>query len=119
MHSQVRDTFCHKPRTHRKQARQQFLAVAKKKRPRINKIRKVIRQQLGHLRRNLASIDALAACGASLLAAGRYAHQKLLVVSELVRQQNILDQSHIRSIDDRIVNLSQAHIRPIVRGKAR
>jgi hypothetical protein len=36
-----------------------------------------------------------------------------------VRQQNILDQSHIRSIDDRIVNLSQAHIRPIVRGKAR
>ena len=28
MHSQVRDTFGHKPRTHRKQARQQFLAVA-------------------------------------------------------------------------------------------
>ena len=43
MHSQVRDTFGHKPRTHRKQARQQFLAVAKKKRPRINKIRKAIR----------------------------------------------------------------------------
>jgi len=59
MHSQVRDTFGHKPRTHRKQATQQFLAVAKKKRPRINKIRKAIRQQLGHLRRNLASIDAL------------------------------------------------------------
>ena len=28
MHSQVRDAFGHKPRTHRKQARQQFLAVA-------------------------------------------------------------------------------------------
>ena len=52
----------------------------------MNKIRKVIKQQLGHLRRNLASIDALTACGASLLAAGRYACQKLLVVSELVRQ---------------------------------
>jgi len=37
MHSQVRDTFGDKPRTHRKQARQQFLAVAKKKRPRIKK----------------------------------------------------------------------------------
>ena len=70
MHSQVRDAFGHKPRTHRKQARQQFLAVAKKKRPRINKICKAIKQQLGHLRRNLANIDALAACGASLLAAG-------------------------------------------------
>ena len=98
MHSQVRDTFGHKPRTHRKQARQQFLAVAKKKKPRINKIRKAIRQQLGHLRRNLANIDALTACGASFLAAGRYVYQKLLVVSELVRQQTILDQSDSRSM---------------------
>ena len=74
MHAQSRDAFGHKPRTHRKQARQQFLSVAKKKRPRISKIRKAIRQQLGHLRRNLVSIDALTACGASLLAAGRYAY---------------------------------------------
>jgi hypothetical protein len=53
------------------------------------------------------------------LAAGRYVYQKLLVVSELVRQQNILDQSDNRSIPDRIVSLSHAHIRPIVRGQAR
>lgn len=31
MYSQVRDFFGHKPRTHRKQARQQLLAVAMKK----------------------------------------------------------------------------------------
>ena len=111
MHSKARESFGHKPRTHRKQARQQSLAVAKKKRPRINKIRKAIKQQLGRLRRNLVSIDALAACGASLLAAGRYAYQKLLVVSELVRQQNILYQSDIRSIPDRIVSLGQANVR--------
>jgi len=119
MHSQVRGAFGHKPRTYRKQARQQFLAVAKKKKPRINKIRKAIKQQLGHLRRNLASIDALTACGASFLAAGRYAYQKLLIVSELVRQQTILDQSDSRSIPDRIVSLGRPHVRPIVRGKAR
>jgi hypothetical protein len=119
MHAQVRDAFGHKPRTHRNQARQQFLAVAKKKRPRINKIRQAIKQQLAHLKRNLTSIDALTACGASLLAAGRYVYQKLLVVSELVRQQNILYHSDSRSISDRIVSLRQAHIRPIVRGKAR
>ena len=70
MHPQVRESFGYKPRTHRKQARKQFLAVAKKKRPRINMIRKAIKHQLGHLKRNLASIDSLTACGASLLVAG-------------------------------------------------
>jgi hypothetical protein len=119
MHPQIRDRFGHKPRTHRKQARQQFLAVAKKKKPRINKIRKAIKQQLGHLKRNLSSIDALIACGGCLLAAGRHIYQKLLVVSELVRQQTILYHADSRSIPDRIVSLYQAHIRPIVRGKAR
>ena len=119
MHPQVRECFGHKPRTHRKKARQQFLAVAKKKKPRISKIRKAIKQQLGHLKRNLASVDALIACGGCLLAAGRHIYQKLLVISELVRQQTILYHADSRSIPDRIVSLCQAHIRPIVRGKAR
>jgi IS5 family transposase len=119
MHPQVRDSFGHKPRTHRKQARQQFLAVTKKKRPRISKIRKAITQQLGYIKRNLSSTDALIASGGCLLAAGRHIYQKLLVVSELVRQQTILYYSDSRSIPDRIVSLYQAHIRPIVRGKAR
>lgn len=90
MHPQVRERFGHKPRTHRKKARQQFLAVAKKKRPPISKIRKAIKQQLGHLTRNLASIDALIACGSCLLAAGPHIYRMLLVISELVRQQTIL-----------------------------
>jgi IS5 family transposase len=119
MHPQIRESFGNKPRTHRKKARQQFLAVAKKKRPRINKIRKAIKQQLGHLKRNLASIDAMIADGGCLLAAGRHNYQKLLVISELVRQQSILYHADSRSIPDRIVSLCQAHIRPIVRGKAR
>lgn len=41
------------------------------------------------------------------------------MVSELVPQQKILYHSDSRSIPDRIVSLYQAHIRPIVRGKAR
>jgi transposase, IS5 family len=49
MHPPVRDGFGAKPRMHRRKARQQFLTVAKKKRPRINKIRKAIKQQLAHL----------------------------------------------------------------------
>ena len=119
MHPPVRDGFGAKPRTHRRKARQQFLAVAKKKRPRINKIRKAIKQQLAHLEQNLTSIDALIACGASFMAAGRHWYIKLLVVSELVRQQRILHYSDSRSIPDRIDSLVQAQIRPIVRGKSR
>ena len=119
MYKTVRESFDHKPRTYRKQARQQFLAVAKKKRPRINKIRKAIKQQLAYLKRNLTSIDTLTSCGGCLLAAGRAIVQKLLVVSELVRQQTILYHSESKSISDRIVSLTQAHVRPIVRGKAR
>lgn len=45
--------------------------------------------------------------------------QKLLVISELNRQQNILLTAKTRSIPDRIVNLFQRQVRPIVRGKAR
>lgn len=71
MHPQVRQSFGDKPRTYRKKARQQFLSVAKEKRPRISKIRKAIKQQLVYLKRNLASIDALIACGGCLLAAGQ------------------------------------------------
>ena len=55
----------------------------------------------------------------SLLAAGGYAYQKLLVVNELVSQQDILYHADSISIPDRIFSLGPAHVRPIVRGKAR
>jgi IS5 family transposase len=45
--------------------------------------------------------------------------RKLLVISELHRQQTILLNAKTRSIPDRIVNLLQRQIRPMVRGNAR
>jgi IS5 family transposase len=48
MHPQIKEKLGQKPRTHHRKVRQQLLAIAKKKRPRINKILKVIKQQLGH-----------------------------------------------------------------------
>ena len=42
----------------------------------------------------------------------------LLVVAEIYRQQLWLYENQKQSIDDRIVSLTQPHIRPIVRGKA-
>lgn len=103
----------------RKTSQRALLAVAKKMRTRINKICQTIKQQLAHLKRNLTSIDAQNSCGKGHLVTGRYVYQKLLVVSELVRQQTTLYHSDSRSIPDRIVRLGQARIRPIVRGKAR
>ena len=70
MYSAVRASFDHKLRTHRKQDRQQFLNVTKKKRPRINKNRMAIKKQLAYLNSNLASIDAITSLGGSFLAVG-------------------------------------------------
>ena len=45
-------------------------------------------------------------------------YKKLLVVSEIYRQQLYMNENKEKRIDDRIVSLEQPHIRPIVRGKA-
>ena len=45
-------------------------------------------------------------------------YKTLLVVTEVYRQQQWLFDNNKQSIEDRIVSISQPHIRPIVRGKA-
>ncbi len=42
----------------------------------------------------------------------------LLVVTEVYRQPTRMYENESNRIDDRIVSISQPHIRPIVRGKA-
>jgi hypothetical protein len=109
----------HRPRYDRSKARANFLSVAKQKKPRRRKIKATIRRQLDYLQRNLDAIDALIASGARLSGLKTHWWQKLLVISELHRQQGILLNAKSRSMPDRIVNLVQRHVRPIVRGKAR
>ncbi len=109
----------HKPRYDRGKARAVFLNVAKQKKPRRRKIKAALRHQLDYLQRNLEAIDALIASGAALSSLKTHWWHKLLVISELQRQQAILLCSKTRSIPDRIVNLVQRQVRPIVRGKAR
>ena len=116
---QCSDLRSHLPRYDRGKARAHFLTVAKQKKPRRRKIKAAIRRQLDYLQRNLDAIDALIASGAVLSGLKTHWWQKLLVISELNRQQNILLNAKTRSIPDRIVNLVQRQVRPIVRGKAR
>jgi hypothetical protein len=106
-----------KPRTYRKVARKAFLAAAKSKRLSKNKMRKARRKQLGYLRRNLKTIDKLSR-QTPLTVLKRHDYKNLLVIHEVFRQQQWLYDHRETRIDDRIVSVSQPHVRPIKRGKA-
>lgn len=107
-----------KPRTYRIQARKKYLTVAKQKRPGMRKVRKALRQQLGFVRRNLSHIDNLLDSGSTLTLLSHYQLRSLQVIHTLYAQQLQKHESGKLSIPDRIVSISQPHIRPIVRGKS-
>ncbi len=107
-----------KPRTYRKIARADYLATAKMRKPRKNQLRKALRKQLGYVRRNLKNIERLE----------EYYHEspltisqglELVTIKELYRQQKYMYDHKTHSVENRIVSISQPHVRPIVRGKAR
>jgi IS5 family transposase len=81
------------------------------------KRRKFLRKQLGYLGRNLRSISELSQ-KIPLLCLTKKQYKNLLVIHEVYRQQKIMFEGRLRRIDDRIVSISQPHIRPIKRGKA-
>jgi len=120
---QIIDTLHHartervpKPRTYRKKARKQYLAVARSKRPGRKKVRKAIGQQLRFLCRDLGHINTLAVhVPLTVLPARQY--RNLLVIHEVYRQQKAMYERKIHRIDDRIISISKPHIRPIKRGK--
>jgi hypothetical protein len=118
LHDQLIKVGVIKPRTYRENARKAFLAYARSRKHTYGQIRFAIRQQLECVRRNLGSIAKQVEMGADLSTLGRELYKKLLVISELYRQQKEMYDEKKKKIEDRIVSISQPHIRPIVRGKA-
>jgi hypothetical protein len=108
-----------KPRTYRKIARKDYLAVAKQRRPKRNKKIQALKKQLQYIKRNLAHIGQLIESGATLQSLTQKQYKTLLVLTEVYRQQLWLFENKKQSISDRIVSLSQPHIRPIVARKSR
>jgi hypothetical protein len=106
-----------KPRTYRQKARQAYLGVAKARKPGRRKLRKSIGKQLRYLRRNLGSIAVMAQEGL-LVSLSRTRYRQLLVIQELYRQQLWMHTQRCHRIANRLVSISQPHVRPIVRGKA-
>jgi hypothetical protein len=106
-----------KPRTYRQKARRDYLRVAKARKPGRQKLRQGIGKQLRYLRRNLGTIADMAQEGLLItLPSKRY--RQLLVIQELYRQQLWMYTQRCHRSANRIVSISQPHVRPIVRGKA-
>ncbi|WP_251672118.1 MULTISPECIES: IS5 family transposase, partial [unclassified Sporosarcina] len=107
-----------KPRTYRRKARKEYLALSKQRKPSYEKIQACLKGQLSYVRRDLTHVEVLAdEVGLDKLTKKQY--KDLLVIQELFRQQTILFESGTHSIGDRIVSIPQPYIRPIVRGKAK
>ncbi|NET90808.1 MAG: hypothetical protein F6K45_22395 [Kamptonema sp. SIO1D9] len=113
-----RNRFGSKPRTYRKKARKDYLKVARKRRPTRTERQTAIDKQLQYLNRNLSSIEKLVNAGVSLINLSQKKYKNLLVINEIYRQQQWMFENETSRIDQRIVSLTQPHIRPIVRGKA-
>jgi transposase, IS5 family len=133
LYEQLKSQLNKKPRTYREVARSDYLEVAKKRRASKQERRKAIKKQLQYIKRNLSYIQQLILSGASLDNLINRQYKMLLVAAEIYRQQfwlyensgNLTGASPLskfsrkkQSIDNRIVSLTQPHIRPIVRGKA-
>ena len=105
-----------KPRTYRAIARKYFLNTAKKKGKTKKEIYKANGRQLRFLKRNLAHIEML--LKAYVIFPLKPREQKYLMVLHTVyEQQEQMHRTRSNRIDDRIVNIHQPHVRPIVRGK--
>ncbi len=106
-----------KPRTYRQKARRDYLRVAKAKKPKRQHLRQGIGKQLRYLRRNLRTITGMAQEGL-LVSVPPKRYRQLHIIQELYRQQLWMYTHRQHRIAERIVSISQPHVRPIVRGKA-
>lgn len=106
-----------KPRTYRKKARKDYLKTAKMRKARMKTLRKAIGKQLRYVARDLRAADFLLE-KASLETLTSRQRQWLETIRRLYDQQKTMYETNTHSIEDRIVSISQPHIRPIVRGKA-
>lgn len=118
LYSRIEEKPKKKPITYRKLARKEYLKIAKKRRSSKYEIRQAIKKQLQYIQRNLISIEQLQSSGGKLEWLTERQYKTLLVLTEVHRQQLEMYENKQKRIDDRIVSISQPHIRPIIRGKA-
>jgi hypothetical protein len=108
-----------KPRTYRRVARKSYLNIAKKRKKKVNELRKGIRKQLKYLSRNIKTINKLLDKFERDQWPLEYnALRDFWIIQKVYRQQKQMYDNRCHKISDRIKSVSQPHVRPIVRGKA-
>jgi hypothetical protein len=107
-----------KPRTYRRLARAAYLSLAKQKNKDKRKLRKAIGKQLRFLNRNLKTIEAMLDRFNGRKFPLKYRDLRIYwVIQHIYQQQFMMYQDRKHSCPNRIVNIYQPYVRPIVRGK--
>lgn len=101
---------------YRYEARKNYLGLAKSKKRSRKKIRKVIRKQLGYVKRDLGYLESFMSKGYALLSKEI---KLILTLYKLYEQQEYMYKNNTHSVENRIVSIHQPYLRPIVRGKAK
>ena len=110
--------FKKKPRTYREKARKDYLAIVKRRRPGKKLYRKGNKQQLQYLRRNFKHIEKmLDSLPGKEIPLSHKRLRQYWIIQTLFAQQDMMHRSKTQRCDDRIVSISQPHVRPIIRGK--
>ena len=105
-----------KPRTYRKRARKDYLNFVKRRKKGKRLIRKAIRKQLGYVRRDLSHIGKMLENASDHPLPERHTLW-LSTIRTLYEQQLFMYRNRTHTVPDRIVSISQPHVRPMVRGK--
>ncbi len=111
-----------KPRTYRKIARKEFLKIAQKKRKSYQEYYQGRAKQMSYLHRNIKHIDKMLLQYEQSSVSRSVPFNKtdldyLATVKKVYAQQYYMHQNKVNTVPDRIVNIHQPHVRPIVRGK--
>lgn len=104
-----------KPRTYHNNARRDRLRFTRDQKPTRKKIHKAIRQQLGYVRRDLAYLEKILREHPEALSAKDLGY--LAVLQAMYEQQKHMYETKTHKVENRIVNLHQPWVQPIVRGK--
>ena len=107
----------HKTAYNRRKARKGYLKIAKQRKPRRKQVRQAVREQLECVEKNVDALEGILAT-IGLEAFGLPNWARLQTINEIAEQQRLHYDKPAEPIPNRIVNVKQSHVRPIVRGKA-
>lgn len=105
-----------RPRMYRRQARKNYLALAKARKRSTRKIRATIRKQLAYIKRDIKYLENYMEDG---YAPTSKEISLLMTIDKLYEQQQYMYQNKVHRVENRIVSIAQPWLRPIVRGKTK